>query len=86
MSSRGVIYWLRRSVSRLALILGVCCIIELVMHFTEGTKPNTNMSLEDWPPFVAGMGLISLTVAWLTYVPPRRDVQSSDSDSSNRAN
>ncbi|MBL8849062.1 MAG: hypothetical protein JNG89_05235 [Planctomycetaceae bacterium] len=69
MPLRRLGYWFRRAVSRLALLLGIFCILELFMHLTEGTIPNLRVPLEYWPYFVAGLGLCSLTVAWLTYDP-----------------
>jgi hypothetical protein len=70
MQPRGFTFWFRRSISRLALMLGVFCCIELFMHLTEGTNPNTTMPLEYWPYFVAGLGVVSMLVGWLTYLPP----------------
>ena len=70
MQPRGFTFWFRRNFSRLALMLGFFCVIELFMHLTEGTKPNTRMPLEYWPYFVAGLGTISFAVGWLLYIPP----------------
>ncbi len=66
----GFTFWLRRNVSRLALMLGIFCIVEIFMHLTEGTNPNTRMPLGYWPYFVAGLGLLSFGIAWWTYIPP----------------
>jgi hypothetical protein len=80
MQARGFTFWFRRSISRLALVLGICCVVELFMHLTEGTKPNTRMPLEYWPYFVTGMGVASFAVAWLTYIPPACANSPSDRD------
>jgi len=69
MQPRRFIFYFRRAFSRLALMLGAFCFIELFMHLTEGTKPNTRMPLEYWPYFVTGLGTISLLLAWLTWLP-----------------
>jgi len=82
MRSRGFTFWFRRNISRLALVLGCSSVIELFMHLTEGTKPITRIPLEYWPAVVTALGLISFTVAWLTYVPPARADPPHDSENS----
>lgn len=84
MQFRRLAVWIRRVISRLALLLGVFCVIELFMHLTEGTNPNIRMPLEYWPYFVAGLGLISLTVAWLTYDPLETTDDARNSDPPHR--
>ena len=80
MQPRGFTFWFRRAISRLALMLGVFCFIELFMHLTEGTKPNIRMPLEYWPYFVTGLGTVSLILAWLTYLPLEQDTPPRDSN------
>jgi len=70
MPSRGFTFWFRRNFSRLALMLGCFCGLELFMHLTEGTNPNIRMPLEYYPYFVTGLGTVSFLVGWLLYVPP----------------
>lgn len=79
MQPRRFTSYFRRAFSRLALMLGVFCFIELFMHLTEGTKPNIRMPLEYWPWFVAGLGAVSLILAWLTYTPLEQDGSPRDS-------
>lgn len=71
MKSRGFTFWFRRNFSRLSLLLGFFCALELFMHLTEGTHPNIRMPLEYWPYFVAGLGTFCLLIGWLLYIPPR---------------
>lgn len=80
MQARGFTFWFRRSFSRLALMLGIFCVIELFMHLTEGTNPNTRMPLEYWPYFVAGMGVVSFAIGWLLYIPPADTNATSEQD------
>ena len=69
MQPRRFTFYFRRAFSRLALMLGVFCFIELFKHLTEGTNPNIRMQLEYGPWFVTGLGTASLFLAWLTYTP-----------------
>lgn len=67
-----IIFFVRRSVCRLTLILGIFCFIEAYVHSTDGTNPNVQFP---WGHYVATLcvfGILLLAVAWLTWIGPRR--------------
>lgn len=67
----AVVYFIRRSVCRLALTLGIFCYIEVIFHLTEGTNPNFQFPWGHYVESVAVMGALFLMLAWLTWTRPR---------------
>jgi hypothetical protein len=78
MLNHRITFWLRRNISRIALILGFCSVIEIFVHLTDGTEPVTRIPLEYWVPFVSALGVASFAVAWWLYIPPARHDELAD--------
>lgn len=73
------LFFIRRSVYRLSLTLGIFAFIEVFMHSTEGTKPNYMFPWGHYVETIAGFGVLFLAIAYFTKIgpyPPQRTVTS----------
>ena len=65
------LFFIRRSVYRLTLILAIFCCIEIFMYSTEGTKPNYMFPWGRYVETLAGFAVVLFIIAYVTRIGPR---------------
>ncbi len=57
---------LQRIIHRMAVMLGVCCLLELFLFGVVGSAPNTHLPREWYTQILVAAGLGLLVLAWAT--------------------
>lgn len=68
---RGLVAFARRSVCRLSITLGICCYLEILFQWIQGTNPNYEFPWGHYNETLAVVGVNLIGIAYFTREPPR---------------